>query len=396
MSLSPAPFYCVAYGLIIGGNFLQMMRNPRHFPDTSCDIINKNLYANSLQEENNKKQNEMWISGIENQDECFTGMCSHFKHFISKRRIMKHIKRIALMIGICFIFMAIYKNNPEMMPRYDYIVTASAEVNGRQGVAVEGEYYWVSGSASLAKYDKNWDIIAVNHTPFATGYTQEVNHIGDIDVYNNEIYCGIELFLDGVSKNIQIAIYDGDTLELKRSFPFQPESGQEECSGIAVNPDNQTVCMSVWAGNEAGKYLYQYNLKTGEYIEKIHIKNAPPFIQGVAYYEGYYYISADDGDANLQEPDHIYRMNIFASAQEVTAIQEHTFDDVTMQGEIEGLSFDHSTKQFLLLYNRGAKIVNGMPAGFYDGYDHEIHEVFLYHELLGYSDTKPPYSPADI
>lgn len=291
---------------------------------------------------------------------------------------MNQIKRIALVVGICSVFMTIYIMNPKMMPRYDYTLTASAEVDGRQGVAVEGEYYWVSGSASLAKYDKNWNMIALNLTPFVTGYTQEVNHIGDIDVFNNEIYCGVELFLDGVSKNIQIAIYDGDTLELKRSFPFQPESGQEECSGITVNPDNQTVCMSVWAGNEAGKDLYQYDLRTGAYIGKIHIKNAPPFIQGVAYYEGYYYISADDGDADLQEPDHIYRMHISAAAQEATAIQERTFDDVTMQGEIEGLSFDHSAKQFLLLYNRGARIVNGMPTGFYDGYDHEIHEVFVW------------------
>jgi hypothetical protein len=34
--------------------------------------------------------------------------------------------------------------------------------------------------------------------------------------------------------------------------------------------------------------------------------------------------------------------------------------------------------QFLLLYNRGARIIAGMPSGFYDGYDKEIHEVFSY------------------
>ena len=57
---------------------------------------------------------------------------------------------------------------------------------------------------------------------------------------------------------------------------------------------------------------------------------------------------------------------------------EKTFDDVTRQGEIEGLCFDKDNKKFLLLYNRGAIIINGMPKGFYDGYDHEIHEVFIY------------------
>jgi hypothetical protein len=34
--------------------------------------------------------------------------------------------------------------------------------------------------------------------------------------------------------------------------------------------------------------------------------------------------------------------------------------------------------QLLLLYNRGARIVLGMPKGFYEGYDREISEVFSY------------------
>ena len=57
---------------------------------------------------------------------------------------------------------------------------------------------------------------------------------------------------------------------------------------------------------------------------------------------------------------------------------EKTFDDVKRQGEIEGLTFDAGRNEFLLLYNRGAKIVAGMPVGFYDGYDEDIHEVFSY------------------
>jgi hypothetical protein len=55
-----------------------------------------------------------------------------------------------------------------------------------------------------------------------------------------------------------------------------------------------------------------------------------------------------------------------------------SFDDVTRQGEIEGLTFDEDNGQFLLLYNRGARIIAGMPRGFYEGYSEEIHEVFVY------------------
>ena len=32
----------------------------------------------------------------------------------------------------------------------------------------------------------------------------------------------------------------------------------------------------------------------------------------------------------------------------------------------------------LISYNRGARIVLGMPRGFYEGYSSEIHEVYIY------------------
>ena len=123
------------------------------------------------------------------------------------------------------------ETDPEiMLPVHQYELISSVEVNGRQGVCSEGDYYWVSGSTTLAKYDKDWKLIKTNDDPFK-GYTLEVNHIADIDVYNNELYIGAEYFMDGVGKNIQIAVYDADTLELKRTFPFEAESGQLECSG---------------------------------------------------------------------------------------------------------------------------------------------------------------------
>lgn len=262
--------------------------------------------------------------------------------------------------------------------RNQYTQEKSVEVNGRQGIAAEGGFYYVSGSTTLTKYDKNWNVAAENTDPFSVGYTAKVNHIGDIDVYQNEIYCGVELFLDGVASNIQIAIYDADTLELKRTFPFSAESGQTECSGIAVNPDNRTVWMCSWAEGESGRYLYKYDLDNGSYLGRIHMHAVPQWIQGIAYYDGSYYVTADDGDADFDEPDHIYRFDIEENRTEAGCAEELALGDVIKQGEIEGLSFDKTQKKLLVLYNRGARIIQGMPSGFYDGYDKEIHEVFLY------------------
>ena len=105
---------------------------------------------------------------------------------------------------------------------------------------------------------------------------------------------------------------------------------------------------------------------------------APQWVQGVAYHDGCLYLTADDGDADLEEPDHLYRTKIEPGATNCIVTLERTFDDVTRQGEIEGLTFDHEKHRLLLLYNRGARIVLGMPQGFYDGYDREISEVFVY------------------
>ena len=119
-------------------------------------------------------------------------------------------------------------------------------------------------------------------------------------------------------------------------------------------------------------------MESGEYLGKIHMHAVPQWIQGVAYYDGAYYVTADDGDADYDEPDHIYRFDIYDDSTEATAVEELRLDDVTKQGEIEGLSFDSENKELFVLYNRGAKIIQGMPSGFYDGYTEEIYEVFVY------------------
>jgi hypothetical protein len=242
---------------------------------------------------------------------------------------------------------------------------------------VEGDYYWVSGSTTLTKYDRSWNVVAENMEPFR-GYELEVNHIGDIDVYQNELYLGVEYFMDGVGSNIQVAVYDAGTLELKRVFPFREDTGQMECSGIAVDPDSKTVYMTSWIDDASSGFLYQYDLETGEYKGKLAMQPEPKWLQGVAYYDGCLYLTSDDGDADNDEADHLYRVDLSAEGNTPNVIPERSFTDVTRQGEIEGLSFDSEKEQLLLLYNRGARIVLGMPSGFYDGYTEEIHEVFAY------------------
>ncbi len=264
-----------------------------------------------------------------------------------------------------------------LLPRYAYELVSAQRVDGRQGIAWEGGEYWVSGSATLSRYDGDWNRIGLNEAPF-DGMDGNINHIGDIDVFGGELYAGVEYFSDGAAQDICIAVYDAETLQLKRCHAFDPSSGQTEVSGIAVDPDHGIIWMCSWADGETGRYLYKYALEDGAYLGKVHLQCPPQWLQGVAYHEGFLYLTADDGTADLGESDHLYRCKADPDGTSMTVTLERTFDDVTMQGEIEGLSFDRDGGRLLISYNRGAQVVLGMPLGFYEGYDEEIHEIFAY------------------
>lgn len=264
----------------------------------------------------------------------------------------------------------------DQLPKYEYTLVDTFEVKGRQGITTDGDFYYVSGSKALYKYDKKGNLLLANENPFA-GYSIPANHIGDIDVFNGEIFVSAEYFMDGVGKDIQIAVHDANTLKLKRTFKFEPQSGQEECSGIAVDRDKRTVWMCSWVGEESGRYLYEYSLDTGEYLRKVHLQPVPQWVQGVYYYQGSLYLTADDGTADLDEPDHLYRVDITDKTY-ASVVREKTFTEAKRQGEIEGLAVDPKTGELLVHFNRGSRIVLGMVKGFYPGYNKEISEVYRF------------------
>ena len=126
------------------------------------------------------------------------------------------------------------------------------EVDGRQGVATDGEFYYVSSSTALYRYDKKGELLSSN-TGAVEGLPIPANHIGDISVHDGEIYAGVELFEDGRSSNIQIVIYDAESLEYKRAIPWEPESGQVEVSAITVDAKRDAIWMTDWV-NGAGNH----------------------------------------------------------------------------------------------------------------------------------------------
>lgn len=256
----------------------------------------------------------------------------------------------------------------------EYELLRVLEVAGRQGVATDGIHYFVSGSRALYTYSKDGELLQTNEDPFAD-LALPANHIGDIAVHDGEIYAGIEWFDDGQGHDIQIAVYDAANLAYLRSMDWNPDSGQVEVSAITVDAERGLIWMTDWVN---GRFIYRYDLENGEYLGKTQLRPVPHAQQGIAYRDGSLYITADDGEADLEEADNLWRVGAEPDSPSVYVTHELDFSDFRRAGEIEGVAWDETTGELLILNNRGARIVHGMPGEFYPGYDREIHEVYIY------------------
>ncbi len=285
-------------------------------------------------------------------------------------------------------------------------------IPGRQGVACDGDYYYISDTRALYKLDKDGNVVHSNMQPFR--HPEMANHFGDIDWCHGEIYCGLEKFEYGRGRNISVAVYDAATLQWKRDLPWSPESGQVEVSGLAVDRDKKHVWMSDWVDS---RYVYCYDLETGRYHTKMQCRPVPYWCQGIFIADGKMLFAADDGEASYGIPDNIYVAELgdvpytgLTEGEEPVRVTPFSvqlgddgkpvmrkgqiaggamggrlslfreMNDFRRAGEIEGLAIDPSNGDLLVVNNRGTKIVLGMSLNPLtdEGYTGEIHELYIY------------------
>lgn len=288
----------------------------------------------------------------------------------------------------------------------EYRLKKVIPVLGRQGIAIDKDYYYVSDTKALYKYDKEGNVIAKNDQPFQ--HPEIANHFGDIDIFNGEIYCGIEKFEYGRGQNIAVSVYDAKTLKWKRDINWEPASGQVEVSGLAIDREKNMVWMSDWVDS---RYVYCYNLETGKYYTKMQCRPTPYWCQGIFIADGKMLFSADDGESTFSIADNIYVADISevpytglkdgeqfsvvdnkpvktpgkiaagAKAGRLTLFRE--MSDFRRAGEIEGLSIDPTNDDLVVLNNRGTQILLGMSQGPFteEGYTTEIHELYVYEKI---------------
>ena len=336
------------------------------------------------------------------------------------------MKKLMILLAVCSFGLA----NAQHLGT-EYRLKKVVEVPGRQGIAADKDYFYVSDTRGLYKFDRNWNLVKkrVQTKDAKTGKFIDplfnnpdpakggANHFGDIDVYDGKIYTGNEYFNLGRGVNISVDIYDANTLQYVESIPWRPESGQVEVSGVAVDRERNLVWLSDWVDS---RYVYAYSLEPKQYYTKVQCRPEPYWCQGIFVVDGTMLLAADDGESTYHIADNVYKMDITgapytglvdgtepvkdtpwsvktdkagkvvkrtgkiaggAMGGRVELLREMT--DFRRAGEIEGLCIDPVTDDLLVLNNRGTQIILGMSQGPFanEGYTKEIHEVYIYEKV---------------
>ena len=138
------------------------------------------------------------------------------------------MKKFLLLLAAAFIATAANAQHLGTQYRLKKVV----EVPGRQGIAADKDYFYVSDTRGIYKFDRNWNLVKKRvQTKDKDGkfidplfqQPDKANHFGDIDVYDGKIYTGNEYFNLGRGHNISVDIYDANTLEYIESIPWRSE-----------------------------------------------------------------------------------------------------------------------------------------------------------------------------
>lgn len=186
------------------------------------------------------------------------------------------MKKLLILLAVCCLGTAAYAQHLGTEYRLKKVV----QVPGRQGVAADKDYFYISDTRGLYKFDHNWNLVQKRVKTDKDGlfpHPELANHFGDIDVYDGKIYTGNEHFNLGRGENISVSIYDAKTLQWIEDIPWSPESGQVEVSGVAVDREQGLVWLSDWVDS---RYVYAYSLATKKYYTKMQCRPEPYWCQG--------------------------------------------------------------------------------------------------------------------
>jgi hypothetical protein len=166
----------------------------------------------------------------------------------------------------------------------------SKDINSHQGYATDGRFHYTIDTARIDKRLDNaeWSIVAANSSPFA-GLPDSYNHLGDGDVYQGRLYVPAERWVSCASFGTQsILVFDAESLTRVGQFDISGEG--HEVSAAAVDPFARNLYVASYCDP---RRVFRYSLDTLSFREPIPLSVPISLIQGIAYRDGYLYVSSD-------------------------------------------------------------------------------------------------------
>lgn len=181
---------------------------------------------------------------------------------------------------------------------------SSQTLGAHQGVATDGDEYWVFHTSWIQRYDASWRSLATTAGvwaskdttvgPFAgldgfvINWLTQVSeaHLGAGTRYNGKLYVPAENW-PSVS-NQQIMVFDAKTLTRERSVLT---SQSHEVAAVAVVSDEGTAGVLYVASYLDSSRLFKYDLEGLKYMGSLPLDPPPSVgIQGLTYHDGTFFI----------------------------------------------------------------------------------------------------------
>ena len=219
------------------------------------------------------------------------------------------------------------------------ITFISPNTFSHQGYATDGTNHYTFDNQAIYRWNgADWALTASNASVFQGAAW--LNHLGDGDYYNGEIYVVAEFWSScGNYTNQSLLTFDAATLQLLSVHNVAADG--HEVSGLAVAPGdgpNGTIYVTSYCD---GSKIWEYDLSTFALIGTLSLSQPILYIQGITWADGKFYISQDSGS--------IYALDYSGNVSQVY------FNSVP--GSHEGLKYVQGQIRWLIDSGPGRKFI---------------------------------------
>jgi hypothetical protein len=208
--------------------------------------------------------------------------------------------------------------DPQM---FEVVATHTLSDDPHQGVAWDGQYWYLFHTDAIYKYDSEFNLIASNTNILVESGLSGVNHLSDGTYHDGYLYSVLEVFPAGSYTNQHLVKFNASDLSIAAIYDISDQG--HECSSVCYCERDGYLYITDFTSDAV---VHKYTL-TGGYIGTLAVAytSVEMKIQGIEWFGDAFWLVAD-------ETDEIYRMEYSGAV-----INTGLFGNSVSDGFIEGI-----------------------------------------------------------